>query len=127
MLCANCKAGAAVHNIPLYKHISNLAGNKKLELQNGERGAGSGKFQDLVFQEHHFRSYLLTGSLWRSIMVDFSPIWRIFMKPLVGIMRKMNAIKVDIAISCQSESLTMWIYSFVHWLKRAEAEVIWDE
>ncbi|KAL2533578.1 Bifunctional enolase 2/transcriptional activator [Abeliophyllum distichum] len=29
---AVCKAGAAVHNIPLYKHIANLAGNKKLVL-----------------------------------------------------------------------------------------------
>ncbi|XP_031103606.1 enolase [Ipomoea triloba] len=29
---AVCKAGAAVKNIPLYKHIANLAGNKKLVL-----------------------------------------------------------------------------------------------
>ncbi|XP_075487560.1 enolase-like [Primulina tabacum] len=29
---AVCKAGAAVLNIPLYKHIANLAGNKKLVL-----------------------------------------------------------------------------------------------
>uniref|UniRef100_A0A2N9FAQ6 Enolase N-terminal domain-containing protein n=1 Tax=Fagus sylvatica TaxID=28930 RepID=A0A2N9FAQ6_FAGSY len=29
---AVCKAGAAVNKIPLYKHIANLAGNKKLVL-----------------------------------------------------------------------------------------------
>ncbi|CAL5360410.1 unnamed protein product [Camellia sinensis] len=29
---AGCKAGASVLNIPLYKHIANLAGNKKLVL-----------------------------------------------------------------------------------------------
>ncbi|KAJ0716507.1 putative phosphopyruvate hydratase [Helianthus annuus] len=45
---AVCKAGASVKNIPLYKHIANLAGNKKLVLPvpafnviNGRSHAGN--------------------------------------------------------------------------------------
>ncbi|KAF2289769.1 hypothetical protein GH714_038548 [Hevea brasiliensis] len=57
---AVCKAGAHVKGIPLYKHIANLAGNKKLEFMILPVGASSFKEAMKMGAEvyHHLKSVI---------------------------------------------------------------------
>uniref|UniRef100_A0A2N9IC10 phosphopyruvate hydratase n=1 Tax=Fagus sylvatica TaxID=28930 RepID=A0A2N9IC10_FAGSY len=62
---AVCKAGAAVNKIPLYKHIANLAGNKKLVLPvpafnviNGGSHAGNKLAMQACFLKFYFNLVL---------------------------------------------------------------------
>ncbi|WOH06144.1 hypothetical protein DCAR_0625567 [Daucus carota subsp. sativus] len=69
---AVCKAGASVLNIPLYKHIANLAGNKKLVLPvpafnviNGGSHAGNKlAMQACIFHLKSWGHSIARGSNW---------------------------------------------------------------